>query len=174
MSISPNHQMDTSDPERGRSKDVIPLHGRRASERLSAGSGDPRNGESALAREFARRALTPIITDLRDKHGVLDARRIAPALGLTTAQLASCLELPEALLTQSPPSPDLEARLEPFMMVIGVVRDVYGGDSARVRVWLSTPRPELGGKTPNESLCEPAGIQHVIQFVVSAWLGNAD
>jgi hypothetical protein len=36
----------------------------------------------------------------------------------------------------SPPPPGLEERLEPFAMVIGIVRDVYGGDSNRVRTWL--------------------------------------
>ena len=59
-------------------------------------------------------------------------------------------------------------------MVIGIVRDVYGGDDKRVRTWLRTPRPELDGETPLDALCVPAGIQRVIHFVLGAWLGNAD
>jgi uncharacterized protein (DUF2384 family) len=74
----------------------------------------------------------------------------------------------------SPPPPGLEERLEPFAMVIGIVRDVYGGDSARVRTWLRTPRPELDGQTPIHTMCMPTGIQRVIQFVLGAWLRNAD
>ena len=59
-------------------------------------------------------------------------------------------------------------------MVIGIVRDVYGGDSTRVKVWLRTPRPELEGQAPIEALCVPSGIQRVITFVLGAWLRNAD
>lgn len=165
--------MDRRESDHGRD-DVIPMHGRKPADRLSLGEGDPGVVESTLAREFAQRALTPVIKDLRDRHGLLDPRRVAPALGMTVAQLAKCLEMEEEALVQAPRSPDLEARLEPFAMVVGVVRDVYGGDDKRVRVWLRTSRPEIGGRTPIEALCEPGGIQAVVQFVLSAWLGNAD
>jgi uncharacterized protein (DUF2384 family) len=58
--------------------------------------------------------------------------------------------------------------------VIGIVRDVYGGDSNRVRTWLRTPRPELEGKAPIDTMCMPAGMQRVTHFVLGAWLRNAD
>jgi hypothetical protein len=141
---------------------------------LVGGSADPRASESALAREFAQRALAPIIADLRARSGRLDAGRVASAVGLTVPQLAQCLELPEEALRSSPPAPELEAMLEPFAMVIGIVRDVYGGDDKRVRAWLRTPRPELEGAAPLETMCVPSGIQRVISFVLGAWLGNAD
>jgi hypothetical protein len=141
---------------------------------LVAGSADPRAGESALARAFAQRALAPIIADLRARSGRLDAARVAAAVGMTVPQLADCLELPEEALRSPPPAPELEAMLEPFAMVIGIVRDVFGGDDKRVRAWLRTPRPELDGKAPLETMCEPSGIQRVITFVLGAWLGNAD
>lgn len=137
-------------------------------------TGELRNGESALAREFANRALAPIVRDLRNRHGLLDPGKIAAAVGITVPQLADCLELPVATLRTSPLPDEMEERLEPFAMVIGIVRDVYGGDGARVRTWLRTPRPELEGKTPNEALCEPAGVKGVISFVLGAWLRNAD
>jgi hypothetical protein len=141
---------------------------------LSRGGGDDRTGESALAREFAQRALAPLITDLRGRAGQLEARRVAGAVGLTMPQLADCLEISVESLQLSPPPPGLEARLEPFAMVIGIVRDVYGGDDKRVRAWLRTARPELDGKTPIDAMCVPFGIQRVINFVVGAWLRNAD
>jgi len=59
-------------------------------------------------------------------------------------------------------------------MVIGIVRDVYGGDDKRVRTWLRTPRPELDAEAPIDAMCAPLGIQRVINFVVGAWLRNAD
>jgi uncharacterized protein (DUF2384 family) len=164
--------MDSRDS--GKDRDIIPINSRRPADPLASGKVDPRSGESALAREFAQRALTPIIADLRNRQGLLEARRVAPALGMSVAQFAECLDLPVDVLSQSPPPAGLEARLEPFAMVIGVVRDVYGGDDKRVRAWLRTARPELDGRTPNEALCIPAGIQTVIQFVLGAWLGNAD
>ena len=135
---------------------------------------DPRTGESALAREFAERALAPLINDLRGRSGALEAKRVASTLGMRLDQLGSCLELSEDVLQESPPPEFLEARLEPFAMVIGVVRDVFGGDDKRVRTWLRTPRPELDGQTPLDAMCVPAGIQRVISFVLGAWLGNAD
>ena len=135
---------------------------------------DPRAGESALAREFAQRALAPIINDRRGRSGWLEAKRVASTLGMRLDQMATCLELQEDVLRASPPPEFLEARLEPFAMVIGIVRDVFGGDDRRVRVWLRTARPELDGNTPLETMCIPGGIQRVIHFVLSAWLGNAD
>ena len=165
--------MDRRESDQGRD-DVIPLHSRKVADRLSLGDADPRSAESTLAHEFAQRALTPVIKDLRDRHGLLDPRRVAPALGMTVSQLAKCLEMEEEALVKAPRSPELEERLEPFAMVVGVVRDVYGGDAKRVRVWLRTPRPEISGRTPIEALCEPGGIHSVVQFVLSAWLGNAD
>jgi Antitoxin Xre/MbcA/ParS C-terminal toxin-binding domain len=164
--------MDRREPDPHR--DVIPLHGRKPEDRLPLDQGDARSAESTLALEFAQRALSPVIRDLRDRHGLLDPRRVAPALGMTTAQLASCLEQSEELLMKAPRPPELEARLEPFAMVVGVVRDSYGGDDKRVRLWLRTGRPELDGRTPLEALCEPGGIQSVVKLVLSAWLGNAD
>jgi hypothetical protein len=138
------------------------------------GGGDESTGESALAREFAQRALAPLVSDLRGRQGRLEPRRIAGALGLTVEQLAGCLEVSLDAVQKSPPPVGLEERLEPFAMVIGIVRDVYGGDSNRVRTWLRTPRPELEGQTPLDAICVPTGIQRVIQFVLGAWLRNAD
>ena len=135
---------------------------------------DPRAGELPLAREFAERALAPLTSNLRNRQGQLDPGRIAAALGLSGQQLADCLELPIDQLRSGLAPDDLEQRLEPFAMIIGIVRDVYGGDDKRVRVWLRTPRPELEGKTPNEALCEPTGLPAVVRFVLGAWLGNAD
>jgi hypothetical protein len=136
--------------------------------------GDARSGESALAKEFAQRALAPLISDLRGRHGRLVARKVADAVGLTMQQLADCLHVSLDAVEKSPPPPGLEELLDPFAMVIGVVRDEFGGDSKRVRAWLHSPRPELEGKSPVDALCVPSGIQRVIQFVLGAWLRNAD
>ena len=141
---------------------------------LIRGSADSRASESPLAREFAERALAPLIGDLRNRQGRLDPSRVAATFGLTLRQLGDCLELSVEQLRGELSPTELESRLEPFAMVIGIVRDVYGGDDKRVRTWLRTPRPELEGKTPNEALCTPAGLPAVIRFVVGAWLGNAD
>jgi len=138
------------------------------------GGGDESTSESALAREFAQRALAPLVSDLRGRQGRLEPRRVAAALGLTLQQLAACLEVSLDAVQKSPTPPGLEELLEPFVMVIGIVRDVYGGDSNRVRTWLRTPRPELDGQTPNDALCVPSGIHRVTQFVLGAWLRNAD
>ena len=148
--------------------------GRKGDLSLIRGGSDPRAGDSPLAREFAERALAPLISDLRNRQGLLDTTRVAAALGLTVQQLADCLELPIERLRSEINANELESRLEPLAMVIGIVRDVYGGDDKRVRVWLRTPRPELEGKTPNEALCEPAGLPGVVRFVLGAWLSNAD
>jgi hypothetical protein len=159
---------DTGGEDPGRRPDRKPELG------LVGGSADPRVGESALAREFAQRALAPIIGDLRGRTGLLDPSRVAGAIGMSVPQFAGCLELPEEALRRSPPSPELEVLLEPFAMVIGIVRDVYGGDDHRVRTWLRTRRPELDGQTPLDAMCVPNGIQRVITFVLGAWLGTAD
>jgi len=157
-----------------KSNEVERQAGRKPEVGLGGGNTDPRSGESPLAREFAQRALAPVINDLRTRSGWLDASRVASAVGMRVDQLAGCLELPEEALRKSPPPEFLEERLEPFAMVVGVVRDVYGGDNDRVRTWLRTPRPELEGQAPLDAMCVPSGIQRVINFVLGAWLGNAD
>ena len=160
--------------ESDKGNDVERPAGRKPELDLGSGNIDPRSGESALAREFAQRALAPLINDLRARSGWLEASRVASAIGMRLDQFAACLELPEDMLRKSPPPEFLEARLEPFAMVIGIVRDVYGGDDKHLRAWLRTTRPELDGQTPLEVMCVPAGIQRVITFVLGAWLGNAD
>jgi hypothetical protein len=160
--------------ESDKGEDATRRSGSKPEPGVTSRGADPRPGESALAREFAARALAPLINDLRGRSGWLEPKRVASTLGMRLDQLAACLELPEEELHKSPPPELLESRLEPFAMVIGVVRDVYGGDDKRVRVWLRTPRPELDGQTPLDAMCIPAGIQRVIHFVLSAWLGNAD
>lgn len=138
------------------------------------GGGEARSNDSALAREFAQRALAPLVSDLRGRDGRLTPHKVASAFGLTSQQLADCLEVSLDAVQKSPPPPGMEDLLEPFAMVIGIVRDEFGGDSKRVRIWLRTPRPELEGRTPLDALCVPSGIQRVIQFVLGAWLHNAD
>jgi hypothetical protein len=160
--------------ESDKGEDARPPSGRKLEPAVGSRGMDPRADESALAREFAERALAPLINDLRGRSGWLEAKRVATTLGMRLDQLATCLELSEDVLHKPPSRDFLEARLEPFAMVIGIVRDVYGGDDNRVRTWLRTPRPELDGQTPLEALCITAGIQRVIHFVLSAWLGNAD
>ena len=160
--------------ESDKSEEAARESGRKPELGLSRGDAEARHGESALAGEFAQRALAPLITDLRGRSGRLEPRRVASAIGLTVPQLAACLELPEEALQQSPTPVGLEERLEPFAMVVGVVRDVYGGDAKRVRTWLRTPRPELEGQTPLDAMCVPSGVQRVINFVLNAWLRNAD
>jgi len=163
--------MHSNDSDRNEAGDRA--SGRKPDLGLIRGGGAPRAEDSPLAREFAERALAPIVADLRSRQGPFDPGRIATTLGLSLQQLADCMELPVAQF-RATPTPELETRLEPFAMVIGIVRDVYGGDDKRVRSWLRTPRPELEGKTPNEALCVPAGLPTVIRFVLGAWLGNAD
>src|SRR5687768_15459604 len=60
---------------------------------LRGGGGDADASESALAREFAQRALAPLVSDLRGRHGRFEPRRIAGALAITPQQLAECLEV---------------------------------------------------------------------------------
>jgi hypothetical protein len=160
--------------ESGKGDDAERSQGKKPDLEIIRGTPDSQVGESALAKEFAHRALAPLNSDLRGRHGRLEPRRVAGAVGLTAQQLADCLEVSLDAVQMSPPPPGLEERLEPFSMVIGIVRDVYGGDSNRVRTWLRTPRPELDGQTPIDVMCIPSGIQRVIQFVLGAWLRNAD
>ncbi|MEO8562178.1 MAG: antitoxin Xre/MbcA/ParS toxin-binding domain-containing protein [bacterium] len=164
MRSNDSEQNEAADRQQDRKSELDPFRG----------GSDPRAGDPPLAREFAARALAPLTSNLRNRQGQLDPARIASVIGLTGQQLAGCLDLPIDHLRGGLPPDELETRLEPFAMVIGIVRDVYGGDDKRVRVWLRTPRPELDGKTPNEALCIPSGLPAVVRFVLGAWLGNAD
>ena len=74
-----------NDSDKG--KDVERPAGKKPELALSTGNADPRAGESALAREFAQRALAPLINDLRGRAGWLEAGRVASAIGMQLDQL---------------------------------------------------------------------------------------
>jgi hypothetical protein len=133
-----------------------------------------RINDNPEGREFAQRALASLITDLRTRQGVLDPNRIASTLGMTIIELGECAGLSQEQLKKPMTAEENEDILEPFAAVIAIVRDAYGDDDKRLRLWLRTPRPELDGKTPYETFFLAGGVQRVVMFVLGAWLGNAD
>jgi hypothetical protein len=140
----------------------------------SSDAAAPRTDDNPQGREFAQRALASLITDLRNRQGVLDPGRIASTLGMSVTELAECAGLSQEQLKKPMSPEEHEDILEPFAAVIAIVRDAYGDDDKRLRLWLRTPRPELDGKTPYETFFVAGGVQRVVMFVLGAWLGNAD
>ena len=123
------------------------------------GGGDASASESALARS-SRSARSRHSSPTSAADTGASSRAGSPAhSGSQSQALADCLEVSLDAVQMSPPPPGLEERLEPFAMVIGIVRDVYGGDSKRVRTWLRTTRPELDGRRRStRSASRPASI----------------
>lgn len=63
---------------------------------------------------------------------------------------------------------DLDVWLgEPEDFVLAVLRDIYEND-AEVRLWLHTPRPQLGGQSPTELLSRGRTAE-VESILVEEW-----
>src|SRR3982751_5878744 len=86
LGISTESAMHSNDADKGDDAGRQPA--RKPELGLLRGGGDERTTESALAREFAHRALAPLVSDLRGRHGLLDGRKVAGAIGLTPQQFA--------------------------------------------------------------------------------------
>lgn len=56
---------------------------------------------------------------------------------------------------------------EPEDFVLAVLRDIYSND-AEVRLWLHTPRPQLGGQSPSEYLSMGRSAE-VEEILVEEW-----
>jgi len=97
-------------------------------------------------------ALPPVaahvVPELHDPAiGRLDAGRIADYLGIALSAFAKLSGMSVAGLHKSPASASLQACLIPIVRSITVLSELLGSKE-KVRVWMNSPHPDLGGRPP--------------------------
>jgi hypothetical protein len=88
------------------------------------------------------------LPDLYDPvTGRLDAGRIADYLGVPLSQLAGALGKRYQTLHKTPAAPSVQAGLRPIKASLDILAQVIG-DQTTIRMWLNSPHPDLGMRTP--------------------------
>jgi len=85
--------------------------------------------------------------------GRLDAQRIAAYLGVPLSQLARALGKRYQTLHKTPGAPSVQDGLRPIKVSLDILASVFHDDAA-VRVWLNSPHPDLGLRTPLQVILE--------------------
>jgi DNA-binding response OmpR family regulator len=107
--------------------------------------------------DFSSAMVPPVRTDvsrpapesspLRDPEtGRLDAKRVAEYLGVPLKQFAEAIGENYKALHKTPSRASLQVKLLPVERAIALL-DERLRDRGRVRAWLNTPHPDLGGRT---------------------------
>ncbi|HET8774312.1 MAG TPA: antitoxin Xre/MbcA/ParS toxin-binding domain-containing protein [Thermoanaerobaculia bacterium] len=111
------------------------------------------------------------VTELHDpESGRIDAARVATYLGLPLAFLAKALGRNYSTVAKTPAAESLQESLRDFKRVIEVLQHVLG-DRTSVRIWMNTPHPDLGQKSPRD-VAEMGKIGAVRRLLDSRLSGN--
>jgi hypothetical protein len=132
-------------------------------------SSSSRAGGASVAGTFSLAAPA-----LRDRHGRLDAQRVAAYLDVPLKSLVDGLGGSYTAVHKTPTSDAVQEILGPVYNIVAILRSVFEGDDAKVRQWLRTPRAELRNQTPLAVMLQPNRIRAVDALVSQAWLGIPD
>jgi hypothetical protein len=114
--------------------------------------------------------LEIVAPDLRNaESGRLDARRIAAATGLSLAALARASGVTQQALSATPDSPGAQAGLLPIARLSSMLDEMFPPEHKRV--WLQTPHPRFGGRSPARAI-EEGDAELVTLSVESALEGH--
>lgn len=111
------------------------------------------------------------VTELHDPDsGRVDASRIAAYLGVSLAFVAKALGRNYSTVAKTPAAEALQPSLHDFKRVIEVLQHVLG-ERTSVRIWMNTPHPDLGYKSPRD-VAEAGNISAVRRMLDSTLSGN--
>jgi uncharacterized protein (DUF2384 family) len=99
--------------------------------------------------------------------GRFDASRLAKALNLTTKEMADILHRTPRGLLKNPDSQQLQSEMARIVRMIVQLRELLDGSMEYVRIWLRSPHPDLGGRTPLSYLVE--GKPEVVEALIYAY-----
>lgn len=99
--------------------------------------------------------------------GRFDASRLAKALNLTTKEMAEILHRTPRGLLKNPDSQQLQSEMARIVQMIVQLRELLDGSMEYVRIWLRSPHPDLGGRTPLSYLVE--GKPEVVEALIYAY-----
>lgn len=99
--------------------------------------------------------------------GRFDALRLAKTLHLSTKEMADILHRTPRGLLKNPDSQQLQTEIARLVRIIMQLRELLDGSMEYVRIWLRTPHPDLGGRTPLSYLIE--GKPEVVEALIYAY-----
>ena len=99
--------------------------------------------------------------------GRFDALRLAKALNLTTKEMADILHRTPRGLLKNPDSQQLQIEMARLVRMIVQLRELLDGSMEYVKIWLRSPHPDLGGRTPLSYLIE--GKPEVVEALIYAY-----
>lgn len=108
-----------------------------------------------------------ILTAHNQVTGRFDALQLAKTLEITTKEMASILQRTPRGLQKNPDSQQLQGELARLIKLIMELRELLDGSMNYVRIWLRSPHPDLGGRTPLSYLVE--GKPEVVEALVYAF-----
>lgn len=80
--------------------------------------------------------------------GRYDALRIAGVLAIPVEEIAQALEYTARGIRNNPDSVRLQPQLERLMRLVTRLRSLLEGSIEYTRIWLKSPHPDLGLRTP--------------------------
>ena len=119
------------------------------------------------AAEAARDALRKALH--HPESGRLDAARIASYLDVTLKDFAAAVGDGYKALHKTPAKASIQPALVPIARILDILVGMYG-KRVRVRAWLHTPHPDLGGTTPMSLLLH--GKADVVRDMLEAALAG--
>ena len=111
-----------------------------------------------------------VVPELHDPaSGRLDAGRIAEYLGIALSAFAQLSSMSVAGLHKNPASASLQESLIPIARSITILSELLGSKE-KVRVWMNSPHPDLGGRPPIGVVLE--GKARVVSEMLEAALAG--
>lgn len=95
--------------------------------------------------------LSVPLGELHDASGRIDASALASYLDIPLARLAEAIEVKYTTLHRTPAAESAQPSLRPIKRVLELLHDVLR-DTVAIRTWLRTPRPELEGDSPLDTI----------------------
>ena len=109
--------------------------------------------------------MNTILLKLRSKRGLIDARRLASALGVSVNQVARAVRVSRQLLYRHPDAPKIQRRAAVLEWILADLIQLYGSEEA-ARAWLKTPSPIFGERSAWELIQEEPNGLEAVQMVV--------
>lgn len=109
---------------------------------------EKRGSAAVLQMRTTGRSLDVALPELHDESsGRIHAHRVADYLGVSLSSLSTHLPGSYKAIHKTPDSEALQGALASIKQAL-VMLDRAFGERRRVRAWLNSPHPDLGGRTP--------------------------
>jgi hypothetical protein len=112
--------------------------------------------------------------DLRNDKGCIDYDRIVELMAIEKNDLAEMINYERtSLKSNKPASPKMIAALSPYIRILVILWDQFGGDAGKVTKWLNDPQKEWLYLSPIEMM-KRKKADKVVEFLTAHLDDRAD